>query len=257
MNTLRWGERKGRWRRIIRGVYGVGPDDPSELDEARARVLSAGTPARDHLAGVLHGLDAVELDDTPPTHRRPLPPDRVVVIDGVPCADALQTLVDLANTLDDDRWEQALESALRMKLVTVADLNGVSGRGSPRIRRVIARRPVGAPPTGSILETMMVQLARTIPGLGDPVRQLVVLNRHGDFVACVDLCWPALGIFIELDGMGHKGQPVYDARRQTAVTGATGWLCGRFTWREVVHLPSVTRRGLIEVVEQAKLRPAA
>ena len=101
----------------------------------------------------------------------------------------------------------------------------------------------------------MVQLARTIPDLAPPVRQVNVVNGHGDFVARVDLAWPDLGLFIELDGQHHLGQPLYDARRETAIVAATGWLCGRFTWREVVHLPIVTARHLDALVHQARRRP--
>jgi very-short-patch-repair endonuclease len=101
----------------------------------------------------------------------------------------------------------------------------------------------------------MVQLARTIDGLPPPTRQFVVFDAHGEFVARVDLCWPDLGHFIELDGQHHKGQPIYDARRETAVVAATGWLCGRFTWYEVVHLAVVTARRLRELAYQARRRP--
>jgi very-short-patch-repair endonuclease len=89
------------------------------------------------------------------------------------------------------------------------------------------------------------------------VRQFTVYDEHGEFVACVDLCWPQLGLFIELDGQQHKGQPVYDARRETAVVAATGWLVGRFTWYEVVHLPRQTTLRLARLVEQARRRPLA
>lgn len=206
---------------------------------------------------MLHRLDGIELGGTP-THRRVLPPDRVVVIDGVPCADALQTLVDLAAVVDnDDVWEQALECALRRRLVTVAALRQVVGSGAPCIRRVLDRRPHGAPPTGSLLETLALQLARQVRGLGEPVRQLCVCDEHGDLVAYVDLAWPKLGLFIELDGQQHRGQPIYDARRQTAVTDATGWLCGRFTWYEVVRLRVVTARRLNGLVDQCTRRPAS
>jgi very-short-patch-repair endonuclease len=93
--------------------------------------------------------------------------------------------------------------------------------------------------------------------LPPPVRQFVVYDEHGEFVAQVDLCWPELGLFIELDGQQHTGQPVYDARRETAVVAATGWLVGRFTWYEVVHVPRATARRLAALVEQARRRPLA
>ena len=123
------------------------------------------------------------------------------------------------------------------------------------MRRVLALRPPGAPATESLLETLMVQLARDIPGLPPPVRQFTVYDAHGEFVTRVDLCWPQLGLFIELDGQHHPGQPVYDARRETAVVAATGWLVGRFTWYEVVQIPKTTVRRLTALVDQAGRRP--
>jgi very-short-patch-repair endonuclease len=77
----------------------------------------------------------------------------------------------------------------------------------------------------------------------------------GETVAFVDLCWPELGLFIELDGQFHVGQPVHDARRETGVIAATGWLVGRFTWDEVHRHPVATARRLAELLEQARRRP--
>jgi len=168
-------------------------------------------------------------------------------------------MTDLAAILDDLRWEQPLESALRKGLVSPADLGGWPARGAAgrRIQRVLGIRPPGAPPTESLLETLMVQLARTVEGLPPPVRQYAVVDEHGQPVARVDLAWPELSLFIELDGQQHADQPVYDARRETAVVAATGWLCGRFTWIEVVRFPNSTARRLAALVEQARRRPLA
>jgi very-short-patch-repair endonuclease len=268
-DTLRWGEHVGKWRRIERGVYGEGPDDPTPVDRAVATVIAARGVASWHLAGVLYGLDSVRLRTpyltVPPggdghragARRRILAADRITLVEGIRCTDGLQTMLDLSAVLDDLVWEQVLESALRKRLVHVADLSpppsGV--RGVARIRRVLARRPPGAPPTESLLETLMVQLARRIPGLPPPVRQHKVFDRYGRFVARVDLAWPELGLFIELDGQRHKDQPVYDASRETAVVATTGWLCGRFTWTEVAGFPNSTVRRLAAIVDQARRRP--
>lgn len=217
-------------------------------------MLAKDTAARGGLAGVLHRLDSVRLDGRP-TRRDDLPAERVVTIDGARCADAHQTLIDLASTLDDDTWEQALESALRRRLVTFNALRVIPWRqpGAQRMSRVLKRRR-DVPPTESLLETLMVQLARLVPGLSDPTRQFIVLNEHGEFVARVDLCWPELGVFIELDGQHHTDQPVHDASRETAVIAATGWLVGRFTWDEVTRTPRTTARRLAGIVEQARRR---
>jgi hypothetical protein len=250
-----WAVKTGELTRVQRGIYAEGPERPTPLDRARAKVLASRREARGGLAGVLLGLDSVTLDDRP-TRRAPLPPERIVIAHDLRCADGVQTMIDLAPLLDDATWEQALESALRKKLVAIADLAAVPSwtPGSPRIRRVLAARPEGAPPTESLLETLALQLARPI--LGEPVRQLVVRSAHGTFIARLDLSWPDREIFFELDGQGHKGQPVYDAVRETAVVAATGWLPGRFTWREITRIPVSTQRRFADLRAQSDRRRA-
>jgi hypothetical protein len=254
-SALRWAERHGQWQRLERGVWAEGPDEPTTLDRARAAVLATGGVASHHLAGVLHRLDSVDLGGTwvtvPPTangrrpyvRRSPLSADCVVTVCGLPCTHGPRTLADLATSLSDDVWEHALESALRRRLVSIEEVAGN--------RRVLERRPAGAPPTESLLETLMVQLIHTVPGLPEPIRQLWIEAAR----ARLDLAWPQLGFFVELDGQHHKDQPVYDARRETAVVAATGWLCGRFTWTEVVYLPNATARRLAGLADQARRRP--
>jgi hypothetical protein len=262
--ALRWGERRGRWRRIDRRVYADGADEATPVDAARARVLAAGGVASGRLAAILHGLDGVTEPDDRPLRRRALPDDRIVVVDGLRCTDGLHTLIDLAALLADLAWEQALESALRKRLTSINEIEGAlpalghsRTRGVRRMRRVLDLRPDGAPPTESLLETLMVQLIRAIPFLPEPTRQLEVVDPNESFVARVDLSWPELGLFLELDGQHHEDQPVYDARRETAVVAATGWLPGRFTWHEVVRIPQTTSRRLIALAEQARRRPLA
>ncbi len=252
---LRWGETRGRWRRVRHGVYAEGPEEVSPVDVARAAVLATKGIACGGLAAVLHGLDGVPLDGRP-VRRRSLPGRRVVELDGLRCTDGLQTMIDLAADLDDLLWEQALESALRKRLLVVTDLERalpLLGQarvpGTARIRRVLELRPPAAPPTGSLLETLMIQLCRTVDGLGEGVRQL----RIGSMF--LDQSWPDIGMFFELDGEQHLGQPVYDARRETAIVAATGWLCGRFTWTEVVRVPFSTARRAGAIAAQARLRP--
>jgi hypothetical protein len=140
--------------------------------------------ASGRLAALLHELDGVDEPDHRSLRRRVLAPQRVVVIDGIRCAGGLQTLVDLAADLDDCRWEQALESALRKRLTSVCDIEAALlglGRartpGVRRMRRVLAARPEAAPPTESLLETLMVQLVRGIEELPEPARQHKVVAR--------------------------------------------------------------------------------
>ncbi len=265
-NSLIWAVRQGLLQRLGRGVYVEGGEPPTVLERALAIVVVTGGVASGTLAGVLHGLDSVELE--PPfatipmscesrlaVRRFDLPPESAALVDGYMCAGGLQTMIDLAVPLDDLRWEQALESGLRKRLFSVSDVEAVLQMrvsGVKRMRRVMKPRPVGAPPTESLLETYMVQLIRKAPTLPTPTRQVEVFNRYRRFVARVDLAWPELGVFIELDGQQHKDQPVYDASRETAVVATKGWLPARFTWREVVYTPKSTLRNLIELHQTAR-----
>jgi hypothetical protein len=272
---LRWATHKQAITRVDRGVYAQGAAKPNTFEKALARMLASNTPPWGAVSGVLHGFDSVSVLDALPKRRQSTPvDDTLVTVDGVTCTSPLQTIVDLAETLDDLVWEQALESGLRHRrdpndrrrrlppLFDIADLAALlptlaksRRHGSTRIRRVLALRGLATPATESLLETLMVQLIRTLPGVPTPTRQYEVFNRHSVFVARVDLCWPDLGIFIELDGQQHEGQPVYDASRQTAVCAATGWVPGRFTWRQVRHNPIPTGRQVVDLVAQARRRP--
>ena len=268
-SALRWGCKHGDFRRAIKGVYRRGSHDPTRLEKALAVLVLTSGVASGLLAGTLCGLDSMRaaVDVTVPANhshkragvrRRDLSPGCTTTVRGFRVTNGFQTMIDLASIVDDLVWEQALESALRKKLIGLAHLAhlpAVRGRGAPRIRRVLALRPPGAAPTESLLETLAIQLARLVPGLGPPVRQYPIRDESGRIIARADLAWPELGLFIELDGQQHPGQPLYDASRETAIVSLTGWLCGRFTWDEVVRHPRSTTRRLARIVEQARKRP--
>ena len=269
--AIEWAVRKGRLTRIITSVYGEGSRRPSSLEKAVAVVKVTGGVARGCLAGVLLDLDGVTLKGpdvavAPGSSRRrkgvrqqTLPNERVIVVDGIPCTDGLQTLIDLADAVDDSVWEQALECVLRRRWATVEQVTEAArgcGAGAQRMRRVLSQRPMGAPPTESLLETRMVQLARRVPGLPPPVRQYEVRDRSGHVRARLDLAWPDLGMFVELDGQHHRDQPVADARRETEVVALTGWLCSRFTWDDVHRRPHTSIGRLAAMTAHARRRPA-
>lgn len=274
-SAIRWGEKTGRWRAICRGVWGEGPEDPSDVDRALAAVLASGGVACGKLAAFLLGLDSLDMffDSVAEefalkpgssnwragARRRLIPAERIIDVADIKCTDTLQTLLDLAAEVNDVQWEQVLESGLRKHGTSLSEIGAAmeGTQGAARIRRVLTLRPPDAPPTESLLETLMVQLARTVPGLPPPVRQYKVFDALGNFVARVDLAWPELGLFLELDGQLHKNQRVYDAHRQTRVVTVTGWLPGRFNWYGVVHIPKTTARQLAALVGQARARAAA
>lgn len=260
---LRYGRDRDRFVRVVHGIYAEGATAPTPHEIMLATMVRQGVPAWGLVAARIYDLDAVH-DLAPPPPRRRRAADlggEPRLVDGVLCASPLQVMVDLAAVLDDDRWEQANESALRLHLVTVEEetalLSDLTARRTPgvaRIRRVLRLRPPGAPPTGSRLETIAVQIARLADGVPEPTRQHVVHNQSGEFVARLDLAWPDVGAFQELDGLGHRGQPVHDASRESAVVAATGWLCHRMTWREALNRQWAARR-MATIIAQARRRP--
>lgn len=258
--------RSGDCHRVLRDTFILGSSPPDDLEHALCLVVATKGVASHWLAATLYGFDSAKLRaplaTVPPekrsshegVRRQLLSPGEVTAANGILRTTPLRTLLDMASLVDARTWEQMLEYALRKRLVAIADLDtalATRRRGNNVIRTVLAQRPEGAPPTESLLETLMVQLIRDDPRLPEPERQVKVFNRHDREVARVDLAWPDLGVFIELDGQHHQDQPVHDARRETAVVAAKGWLPGRFSWHEVTRAPRSTANRLAEIIEMS------
>lgn len=123
----------------------------------------------------------------------------------IPITGCEQTLCELGGAphASLDEVELALESALHQRLVSLDALRAVARTarrpGAAALRAVLARRPSGAAPTESYLETRMVQLLRR-HGLPEPERQVDQFDRHGH-IGRLDL---VIGtVVIELDGRRH------------------------------------------------------
>ena len=258
-----------RWRRLAPAVYEVLAQPGDWRRPVMAAVLSLGPPAvvSHRTAALLLGLDGVRRGVVELSvahgracpgwrlHRREPPPVDRTATDGIPHTTPLRTLRDLCSVLDDDHVEMAIESALRLDLASLRQLDALARapgwKGVTRLRRVLERRPPGAPATGSELETRFVQLARGA-GLADPIRQHRV-GVHGDVVARLDLAWPDVGLFVELDGSSHA-DPVpllRDRQRQNDVVRLLGWRPLRFTWADVVDHPRTTERVLLSAFSRA------
>ncbi|HVV36511.1 MAG TPA: DUF559 domain-containing protein [Acidimicrobiales bacterium] len=250
--------RRGAITRVVHGVYGAGGRPPSTMDILRATGLVTGGVLDAVATAQLLEWDGVERwgphvlvakassGKRGWTRRVTELPGETVEVGQVQCLPAPETLRQLASVLDDTHWEQALEYCLRKQLVTTSE---VGEWHHPVVRRVVkARGGLLVPPTESLLETLAVQLIRQNPSIPAPTRQLTIYDADGNFVARPDLCWPELGLFLELDGQGHKDQPVYDANRQTRLTIVTGWRCGRLTWDEVHDFPEATLRNIARLV---------
>lgn len=266
-SALEWHVRKGTIQDLGRGVYLMGVEPPAEIERAAGIAVVTQGVACTSFAGSLYGLDSIRLEmpyvwtekESRLLGTRVRAIESVEMVRGYRCTGPVQTLIDLAVVMNDLEWEQALESALRKSLLTIDDLEteATGKRGVARVRRVLGLRPPGAPATESVLETHAIQLMRLDSTLPVPVRQFDVYNAFDRWQARVDLAFPAHGVFFELDGQQHNGQPVYDANRQTRVVAATGWLVGRFTWAEIVHHPKATLRRIGDLFAMAALKSPA
>jgi len=165
-----------------------------------------------------------------------------------------QTLLDLgafvADGLDRGRGlrplgaadvvELALEAALRAGLVQLDDVErlliqaGRSRRGRRVVAEVLGRRPPGAPPTESYLETRGIQVLRDAGLVGFERQVWVHLGRAGRRVR-VDLFCD--GRVIEFDGRDpHAEHHTRDRRRWNALADENVPL-RIFTWDDVEHNP--------------------
>jgi hypothetical protein len=219
----------------MRRLYGT-----EELGVTRSALAGAV-----RLDGLWMTLPPTASGGRPTACRRRLPAECVVSVGGLPCTDGTRTLADVASTLPDAigsrRWSRRCGGGSPLsRWCGATERCWSAGPPTPRPPRACWRRswcswPAPFPACPTRCASSGIEAAR----------------------ARLDLAWPALGLFVELDGQHHKDQPVYDARRETAVVAATGWLCGRLTWAEVVHTPNSTARRLAALAEQARRRPVS
>ncbi|MEZ5266145.1 MAG: type IV toxin-antitoxin system AbiEi family antitoxin domain-containing protein [Acidimicrobiales bacterium] len=256
----------GELQRSGRGIFCRPASEPAARWRQLARiellrsggdaVLARASAAHLHaLDGFSPGILPIELNVPTGTGgrrrtaaRRTRVLDPPAMIDGLPVTGIGQTLVELGSTLTPsrlppaDRVELALEAALHRRLVTVADLADVLAaagrrRGAATLGTVLRRRPDGAPPTESYLETRMVQLLRD-HGLPTPRRQVELRDGDG-FIGRVDLL---IGrVVIEVDGQAsHDGTAAFHRDRlRWSRLQAAGYRPLVFTHDQIERTPAV------------------
>jgi hypothetical protein len=173
-------------------------------------------------------------------YRRDLDPQDVVVLGGIRLTTPLRTVLDLSRSLPLDEAVVAADSALRvtgLKAEQVhATLSRAWGHHSARARAV-------APLVDALSESVLESLLGVVLHLGDvppPLRQHVVQEADGSFVARVDFCWPHRRLIVEADGFAfHSDRAAYrkDRDRLNALE-RLGWRVLRFSWEDVRERPS-------------------
>jgi hypothetical protein len=192
--------------------------------------------------------------------RRRIDDLEVVEIEGVLVTSIRQTLADLCAVVHPDIVERAAESALRMGLVDelalrdFAYLFAFARHGTPGLLKVLDRRFIGEPPTGSDLETCCLQVWRA-GGLPRPERQHPVLDAEGELVAIGDFGFLPRLLVVETDGQGTHGvrELQYDNARQNRINDA-GYDVRRFTYDDVMHRPRYVCRATLRALHLAPLQ---
>jgi very-short-patch-repair endonuclease len=200
-------------------------------------------PGRDQRGRRLRGVAArqsTDLDDR-----------RTIVRRGIPCTDALRTLVDLGAVVRTRCLSDAVDRALATRLVTVAGLIAELGRvgrpgrtGVGTLRRVLTERGFVGAPEPSVLESKAQRLFRR-EGLPVPSFELVT-GPEGEYR--LDTASQALLLAIEFDGYACHFSPEHlqrDHVRRNRLQ-AQGWRCLIYTWCDVVRSP---RRVACEIAD--------
>jgi very-short-patch-repair endonuclease len=282
---------KGTWLKLQSGIFLT---DPNLVDDARWKanltglLLHGGTGAlvSHRSAAVLHGLEGVtsrELEVTVPLNAKHLPTgahrtswvdSHPVIIDGLATTSIVRTLCDLAKVCSADVVEQALESALRgperwrpdrWKESLLADLRQTV-RVNPRksgtylLRTVLDRRTDIDRPTGSFVETLLMQAMRRvgIPFVRQPTVHIVDAKASH-----LDTLFPDFGvvgplILVEADGLeAHSSQDALgrDLFRQNKLV--LGFTIRRYTALQILNNPiGVANEIKTLMVSIEKSRPA-
>ena len=245
--------RSGQWVEVLPGVYRHAATPLPDDGARRAALLWAGEGAvlSHRSAATLLRLDGCR-EERPelivPARRNPRTP-RVIVHrsgpvprsdlsrrDGLPVTGAVRTILDLAQVLDDEQLELAVESARRVHATQLdairarlGDRGGPGHYGSGRLRSILDALD-GTAAAESVLEVKVARLLRatTFPA---PVRQhpIAVFGRR----CRLDFAWPRARVALECDGRAfHDFQR---DRTRWRHLGAAGWRVLPVTWNDVAH----------------------
>lgn len=253
---------------VLPGVYRSSATSESWRQFVRATWMwLRGRGVMSHLTSAsLLGLIETEtfpIEVTTSTHSLKAPSDRVVVhrvkhleprdrrmIQGIHITTPVRTVVDLAGSLPQRRFEFVLDEARRRRLVAERPLrealNRLGRQGRPGIkllRHILDAGELSLPVPGSPFERRFIQFLdrRSLP---EADRQFVIRDDRGQFVAQVDFAYPDLKIAIECDSKKHHfgvDDWEHDVARRSKLA-ALGWLVIHVSWHMLIHEPDEVER---------------
>jgi hypothetical protein len=258
--------RSGRLVRLAREVYAVGGAPDSWHRKAVVATASTAGWASHRTAAALWKLDGFDPGEievlTPKGRRRERRADWIVhetrrfrsidldEVDGIPCTTVARTILDLPAVAHPFPVAQALDDACRRwpgMLDTIGQrFRELGGRGRPgsRVVRTMLEERLGAGRFAqSGFERHALRLVRSA-GLPEPVLQCPV--RDHDFVAYLDLGWPAIRWGLECDSLAfHSGKRAHESdRARRRRLKQLGWDLVEVTYDDVTKRPAETGRQL-------------
>lgn len=259
----------GRWERVHREVFRIAGQPATWRQTLLAACFTCGpgAVASHRAAAALWSLPGfpegpIEINSagqrgrelaTIRLHRARIEPGDVTHRDRIPVTTAMRTLLDLAATVPTSLLEEALDDAIRRRLVRIdrlrAHLDAARGRGRRGVRAIDRlldeRQRVGVPQ--SVFETKLLRLIRTG---GSPELIVQYAVRLGRANAIIDFAYPDLHLAIEADGYRwHSGRAQWqnDLARRNALTAA-GWRVLHLTWADVTMRPARTLDRIQEAI---------
>jgi hypothetical protein len=265
---------RGIYERIHPGVYGIAGTPGQWHRDVIAAVFAATEPAAasHRTAAYLWGMterrpDTIEIA-TPrhlrvkrPSHQvresKDLRSSDIVIVDGIPTTAAVRTIVDLGASAPPWFVAKCLDTALRMKLFDIWDVQrfimrvarkGRNGIGT--IRPLVEERLTWQGITESDLEDLLRRVVATTP-VPMPDTQHVVCDTDGEFVGRYDFAYPTRFAIIETDSEGHHMDPESFQRDREKQNRAQmlGWTVYRVTWRQLIDDPDSVRAILMKIWE--------
>ncbi|MFN2389899.1 MAG: type IV toxin-antitoxin system AbiEi family antitoxin domain-containing protein [Actinomycetota bacterium] len=253
--------RTGSWERVHPRVY-LDARVPHSWEQAVLAAVLWGQPdacASHRAAAAVWGFDGIPSslpEIISRRDKRPVSPGVIVhraadllgwdvtTEDGIDTTNPTRTLLDLGNVAGEDAVEEALESALRMRLTTPACLRwrlnlatAPGSRGAATLKKLLELRTDAEPAAESRLEVRFCRLLRAAR-LPVPDRQHPFKNLAGER-GRIDFFYPHAGLAIELSSYRyHGGRKSWlgDLDRWNFYT-SRGWRSLHFSWEDVHHRP--------------------
>ena len=260
-NTATNGLQRGRYRRVLPGVFAGAGSPTTRMQLMAAAVLSmpALAAVSHRTAAELWGLtergirqidvvttrwDRVTRTDIQVHESLDFVEEDVTILEGVPTTTAARTVVDLGAVSPWD-VERALENGIRRRRYSLSEVESVVARvgrkgrrGVGVIRPLLEARRKWDSVTDSLLEDKFRKLVAEAE-LPNPVGQYAVRDDLDAFVCRADFAYPDRKLIIELDSEAHHMDRItfrLDRAKQNRAI-VLGWTVMRYTWWDIQDDP--------------------